>query len=229
MEEAQSVRNGGSFWAAGHDSSNRSSAFSATQMRQLSGQSGLSSSACASGSADLHASDSGGDSAGTEIAAGSSNDGSRVAQGASSAGARGVRPLGSRQQQEPQRLQGQQPGETRGGRRFAGRVYCGYDLRVQPATASRRALRPGLSGSTEAQRSEGGRWKLDKCLRCVPRSSTGLFPSWWLSELSDDCWLSHLRPDTVCCRFATELAGRKTRRRTWDGLGEMSRAGWFDG
>ena len=30
-------------------------------------------------------------------------------------------------------------------------------------------------------------------------------------------------------RFATELAGRKTRRRTWDGLGEeMARAGWFN-
>lgn len=30
-------------------------------------------------------------------------------------------------------------------------------------------------------------------------------------------------------RFATELAGRKARRRTWDGLGEeIARAGWFD-
>ncbi|KAJ7158735.1 hypothetical protein C8R46DRAFT_957377 [Mycena filopes] len=32
-----------------------------------------------------------------------------------------------------------------------------------------------------------------------------------------------------CLRFATELSGRKARRRTWDGLGaEMTRAGWFD-
>ncbi|KXN84743.1 hypothetical protein AN958_12170 [Leucoagaricus sp. SymC.cos] len=32
-----------------------------------------------------------------------------------------------------------------------------------------------------------------------------------------------------CLRFATELAGRKARRKTWDGLGEeMMRAGWFD-
>jgi hypothetical protein len=31
-------------------------------------------------------------------------------------------------------------------------------------------------------------------------------------------------------RFATELAGRKARKRTWEGLGEeMARAGWFDG
>ncbi|KAF9468068.1 hypothetical protein BDZ94DRAFT_1279970 [Collybia nuda] len=32
-----------------------------------------------------------------------------------------------------------------------------------------------------------------------------------------------------CLRFATELAGRKARRRHWDGLAdEMTRAGWFD-
>ncbi|KAJ7494757.1 hypothetical protein B0H11DRAFT_2156075 [Mycena galericulata] len=32
-----------------------------------------------------------------------------------------------------------------------------------------------------------------------------------------------------CLRFATELSGRKARRRNWDGLGaEMTRAGWFD-
>ncbi|KAH8105348.1 hypothetical protein BXZ70DRAFT_920564 [Cristinia sonorae] len=33
-----------------------------------------------------------------------------------------------------------------------------------------------------------------------------------------------------CLRFATELAGRKARRKGWDGLAEeMARAGWFDG
>ncbi|KAF8071894.1 hypothetical protein FPV67DRAFT_1483081 [Lyophyllum atratum] len=32
-----------------------------------------------------------------------------------------------------------------------------------------------------------------------------------------------------CLRFATELAGRKARRRNWDGLAEeMTKAGWFD-
>ncbi|KAI0698028.1 hypothetical protein BC835DRAFT_1336532 [Cytidiella melzeri] len=32
-----------------------------------------------------------------------------------------------------------------------------------------------------------------------------------------------------CLRFATELAGRKARRKTWDGLAEeMNKAGWFD-
>lgn len=32
-----------------------------------------------------------------------------------------------------------------------------------------------------------------------------------------------------CLRFATELAGRKARRKTWEGLAEeMVRAGWFD-
>jgi hypothetical protein len=30
-------------------------------------------------------------------------------------------------------------------------------------------------------------------------------------------------------RFATELSGRKARRRNWEGLAEeMMRAGWFD-
>lgn len=30
-------------------------------------------------------------------------------------------------------------------------------------------------------------------------------------------------------RFATELAGRKARRRNWEGLAdEMTRAGWFE-
>jgi hypothetical protein len=37
VEEAQSVRSGSGFWAAGHDNSNESSAFSAMQMRELSG------------------------------------------------------------------------------------------------------------------------------------------------------------------------------------------------
>jgi hypothetical protein len=34
----------------------------------------------------------------------------------------------------------------------------------------------------------------------------------------------------VCfCSFTTELAVRRARQRTWDGLGsEMTRAGWFD-
>jgi len=33
-----------------------------------------------------------------------------------------------------------------------------------------------------------------------------------------------------CLRFATELAGRKARRKGWEGLAEeMARAGWFDG
>lgn len=33
----------------------------------------------------------------------------------------------------------------------------------------------------------------------------------------------------VCIRFATELAGRKARRKGWDGLAEeMTKAGWFE-
>jgi hypothetical protein len=77
--EAQSVRSGSGFWAAGHDSSHGSSAYSASQLRQLSGRSDLSHSHSAAVSAEVepHADDSGDDSDGTEIAGGSSNDGSR--------------------------------------------------------------------------------------------------------------------------------------------------------
>ena len=33
----------------------------------------------------------------------------------------------------------------------------------------------------------------------------------------------------TCNRFATELAGRKARRKGWDGLAEeMTKAGWFE-
>ncbi|KAH9172580.1 hypothetical protein EDB89DRAFT_2114160 [Lactarius sanguifluus] len=72
---------------------------------------------------------------------------------------------------------------------IAGMIYA-LSRRVLPGAP----YVPGLAGSTEAQRTEGGRWKLDECLR-----------------------------------FATELAGRRARKRAWDGLGEeMARAGWFD-
>jgi hypothetical protein len=54
---------------------------------------------------------------------------------------------------------------------------------------------PGLSSSTEAQRSKG-RWKLDKCLSgacCDPR----LAHSPVVERVADDRWLSHHRSDTV--------------------------------
>ena len=172
------MQSGSGFWAAGHDSSNGSSAFSAMQMRQLSGQSGLSSSACASGSAEPHANDSGDDSDGTEIASGLSNDDSRVAQGASSARARGGQPSGSQQQQGPQTQQTQQTQAQRAGdvgsqdAFIAGMIYV-LSRRLLPGAP----YAPGLSASTEAQRSEGGWWKLDECLRCVLRSSRRAPPS----------------------------------------------------
>ncbi|KAH9059654.1 hypothetical protein EDB87DRAFT_1620735 [Lactarius vividus] len=162
-EEAQSVRSGSGFWAAGHESSQGSSAFSASQLRHLAEQSASTSVSAPPQAAD---NDSGDDSDCTEIAGGSSNDGSR-AQGPA-----GQTPAsGARGKQQP-------------------RSSAQTIRRVLPGAP----YVPGLAGSTEAQRTEGGRWKLDECLR-----------------------------------FATELAGRRARRRTWDGLGEeMVRAGWFD-
>ncbi len=56
-----------------------------------------------------------------------------------------------------------------------------------------------------------GRWRLDECLRSV--------------AFSKDRLVTQVIPH----RFATELAGRKARRRSWDGLAdEMVRAGWFN-
>ncbi|KAI0266591.1 Ribokinase-like protein [Russula aff. rugulosa BPL654] len=186
--EAQSVRSGSGFWAAGHDSSHGSSAYSASQLRQLS------------------ADDSGDDSDGTEIAGDSSN-GSRAAHGPSttSAQARGQQsghpgppqtPQTQAQQPQPQQQNTQaqtQRAEDIGAQDafIAGMIYA-LSKRLLPGAP----YAPGQSGSgaAEASRSEGGRWKLDECLR-----------------------------------FATELAGRKARRRTWDGLGEeIAHAGWFD-
>ncbi|KAF8493656.1 hypothetical protein F5888DRAFT_1617763 [Russula emetica] len=184
----ESVRSGSGFWAAGHDSSHGSSAYSASQLRQLSD-------------------DSGDDSDGTEIAGGSSNDGSRGAHGPSttSAQARGQQ-SGHQGPQQPPQTQTQQPQPQQ--QNTQTQTQRAEDIGAQDAfiagmiyALSKRLLpgapyAPGQSGSgvAEASRSEGGRWKLDECLR-----------------------------------FATELAGRKARRRTWDGLGEeITRAGWFD-
>ena len=77
MRRACDARAGG-FREVSYNSTHKSCAFSAMQMQHLSGQSGLSSYASASGSAEPHTNVSGEDSDATEIAAGSSNDGSRV-------------------------------------------------------------------------------------------------------------------------------------------------------
>ncbi|KAH8977028.1 hypothetical protein EDB86DRAFT_3010843 [Lactarius hatsudake] len=178
-EEAQSVRSGSGFWAAGHESSQGSSAFSATQLRHLAEQSASTSASAPPQAAD---NDSGDDSDCTEIAGGSSNDGSR-AQGPA-----GQNPAsGARVKQQAAKQRADDVGAQDAF--IAGMIYA-LSRRVLPGAP----YVPGLASSTEAQRTEGGRWKLDECLR-----------------------------------FATELAGRRARRRAWDGLGEeMARAGWFD-
>ncbi|KAI9507412.1 hypothetical protein F5148DRAFT_1205370 [Russula earlei] len=173
VAEAESVRSGSGFWAAGHDSSHGSSAFSATQLRQLSGQSAVS---AASVTGEAQGDDSGDDSDGTEIAAGSSTDGPVLPRG---------KPAGQQPQQELQEQQHQQQDEKVQAERTD-------DVGAQDAFIAGMIF---ALTRRDAQRSDGGRWKLDECLR-----------------------------------FATEFAGRKARRRTWDGLREeMAQAGWFDG
>lgn len=160
------MRTGSGFWAAGHDSSHGSSAFSATQLRQLSGRSGLSESACASG--EPHAGDdSGDDSDGTEIAAGSSNGSRGAAHGSSSAQTRGQQ-VGQQPQQQ-QQSQSQRADDVGAQDAFiAGMIYA-LSRRMLPGAP----YAPGQSGATEALRSEDGRWKLDECLRCVVGGRAG--------------------------------------------------------
>jgi hypothetical protein len=176
--EAQSVRSGSGFWAAGHDSSHGSSAYSASQLRQLSGRSDLSHSisAAVSAEAEPHADDSGDDSDGTEIA-GESSNGSRAAHGPSTTPAQ---PRGQQSghpgPQQPPQIQTQQPQPQQNTQSQTQRAE---DIGAQDAfiagmiyALSKRLLpgapyAPGQSGSgaAEASRSEGGRWKLDECLR----------------------------------------------------------------
>lgn len=174
----QSVRSGSGFWAAGHDSSQGSSAFSHTQLRHLAEQSASVSASVSIAPPQAGDNDSGDDSDGTEIAGGSSNDGSRAQGG----------PAG----QPAAKMQAAKMRADDVGAQdafIAGMIYA-LSRRLMPGAP----YVPGFVGATEPQRTEGGRWKLDECLR-----------------------------------FATELAGRRARRRTWDGLGEeMTRAGWFD-
>ena len=150
--EAQSVRSGSGFWAAGHDSSQGSSAFSHTQMRHLAEQSA---SASASAPPQAGDNDSGDDSDGTEIA-GSSNDGSRAQGPAGQPASLGAR--GKQQQAAKERADDVGAQDAF----IAGMIYA-LSRRLMPGAP----YVPGLAGVTEPQRTEGGRWKLDECLRCA--------------------------------------------------------------
>jgi len=131
-----------------------------------------------SAEAEPHADDSGDDSDGTEIAGGSSNDGSRGAHGPNTTPAqgRGQQSGHPGQQQTPQ-TQTQQPQPQQ--QNTQSQTQRAEDIGAQDAfiagmiyALSKRLLpgapyQPGQSGSgaAEASRSEGGRWKLDECLR----------------------------------------------------------------
>jgi len=152
-EEAQSVRSGSGFWAAGHDSSQGSSAFSATQLRHLAEHSTSTSASAPPQQAGDN--DSGDDSDCTEIAGGSSNDGSRAQGPAGKAPS-----LGARGKQQAAKQRADDVGAQDAF--IAGMIYA-LSRRVLPGAP----YAPGLAGATEGQRIEGGRWKLDECLRCA--------------------------------------------------------------
>ncbi|KAI0052815.1 hypothetical protein FA95DRAFT_1553093 [Auriscalpium vulgare] len=201
-DEILSVRSGSDFWAGprGHSSTNGStsmSAFSAALLNSSSspGASMSLSAAAPSGHArgrgkeperrghreqalEEEDSDSDADSQGTEIA-GSSNSNNGPANGA-------PHNSGERKTKDADVDEvGAQDAFV------AGMIYA-LSRRLLPGAP----YSPGLSSTdgAPATAAEGGKWRLDECLR-----------------------------------FATELAGRKARRRGWKGLAaEMVQSGWFD-
>ena len=104
--------------------------------------------------------DSGDDSDGTEIAGGSSNDGSRaqgVGGGGGAAGGHG-QPATAKNLQQAAKMRADDVGAQDAF--IAGMIYA-LSRRLMPGAP----YVPGMMGVTEPQRPEGGRWKLDECLR----------------------------------------------------------------
>ena len=99
--------------------------------------------------------DSGDDSDGTEIAGGSSNDGGSRAHGG--AGAGGGQPVAAAKLQAA-KMRADDVGAQDAF--IAGMIYA-LSRRLMPGAP----YVPGMMGVTEPQRPEGGRWKLDECLR----------------------------------------------------------------
>ena len=105
--------------------------------------------------------DSGDDSDGTEIAGGSSNDGSRAqgggGGGGGAAGGHG-QPATAKNLQQAAKMRADDVGAQDAF--IAGMIYA-LSRRLMPGAP----YVPGMMGVTEPQRPEGGRWKLDECLR----------------------------------------------------------------
>ena len=101
--------------------------------------------------------DSGDDSDGTEIAGGSSNDGLRAQGGGGAAGGH-CQPVAAKNLQQAARMRADDVGAQVAF--IAGMIYA-LIRRLMPGAP----YVPGMMGVTEPQRPEGGRWKLDECLR----------------------------------------------------------------
>lgn len=91
-------------------------------------------------------------------------------------------------------------------------VQKGRDGNVTGVAGANGTMRgaPGAGAAVDMDMVRG-KWRLEECLRSV---------------IAQSCCRSF---SDARHRFATELAGRKARRKGWDGLAEeMARAGWFD-
>ena len=150
--EVHSTRGGGGFLVAGHHSSQGSSAFSHPEKHNFAEQSALPST---SATPQAGTNDSGDDSDGTEIAGGSSNDCSRE-QGPTLQPA----PLGARAKPPTAKQRADEVGMQ--DTFIAGIIYA-LSRRLLPGATHV----PGIAVVTEPQRTEGGRSKLDKCLKCT--------------------------------------------------------------
>ncbi|KAF8825121.1 hypothetical protein HHX47_DHR7000280 [Lentinula edodes] len=98
----------------------------------------------------------------------------------------------------------------------SGMIYA-LSRRILPGAPFTPSSHGEADPSASLGENDKNRWRLDECLRQVVYCYSSLG-----TQKSDNSYL--------LCRFATELAGRKARRRNWVGLAdEMERAGWFDG
>lgn len=98
----------------------------------------------------------------------------------------------------------------------SGMIYA-LSRRILPGAPFTPSSHGEADPSTSLGENDKNRWRLDECLRQV----VYCFSSLGTRKSNNSYFL---------CRFATELAGRKARRRNWGGLAdEMERAGWFDG
>ncbi|KAI0296745.1 hypothetical protein B0F90DRAFT_1017223 [Multifurca ochricompacta] len=145
------------------------------------------------------------------------------------------------QQQHQQQQQQQQHNRWRNNvawmTRGAGCVHRWHDFRTQSEIITWRTLRAWSGGSYSRNPENDDRWWTMEVGRMSEREGFAglslilfdIYVFFFVFDGTNNGWYWSSLTFFFLQRFATELAGRKARRRAWDGLGEeMARAGWFD-